>query len=457
MDNGQKSAADKKTRRRATGTQTIAIGFIIIIMAGALLLSLPIASRSGQEVSFIDALFTATTATCVTGLVVTDTYTQWNIFGQIVILLLIQVGGIGFMAVGTLFSMVINRRIGFRERMILSEAISLDSMSGVVRLTKSIIICVAVFEALGAVMLSFSFVPRFGPVNGIYKAVFHSVSAFCNAGIDLMGEVGQYSSLTSFVFDPLVNFTVMALIIVGGLGFTVWEDLYRFKKNRRLRLHTKLVLIISGLLIAGGFALFFIFEYSNPQTIGTFSLWNKIQASLFQSVTARTAGFNTIDLASMKDQSILVMMVLMMVGGSPGSTAGGIKTTTVGILIISAFVVARGSSKVHIFGKRVSNNQIMRALAIIILSIIIVCTGVLVLLAADNLTMKDAIFETVSAFGTVGLTLGVTTKLGTVSKLTVITLMYLGRVGVMTALMAIAKRQHSYDERITYPVETIIF
>jgi trk system potassium uptake protein TrkH len=361
------------------------------------------------------------------------------------------------MAVGTLFSMVINRRIGFRERMILSEAISLDSVSGVVRLTRSIIICVAVFETAGAVLLAFRFVPVFGAAGGIYKAIFHSVSAFCNAGIDLMGEVGRYSSLTSFVHDPIVNFTIMALIVIGGLGFTVWEDLYRFRQNRRLRLHTKLVLIISGILIAAGFVLFFVFEYSNPETIASFTLPQKIQAALFQSVTARTAGFNTVNLSAMREQSILIMIMLMLVGGSPGSTAGGIKTTTVGLLVISAMVVARGSSKVHIFGKRISENQIMRALAIIILSIIIVSTGVTVLLAADNLTMKDAIFETASAFGTVGLTLGITSKLGAVSKITLIMLMYLGRVGVMTAAMAITKRQHTYDERITYPVETILF
>lgn len=440
-----------------SGTQTIALGFLLIIFAGAVLLSMPFASRGGTSIGFLDALFTATTATCVTGLVVADTYTQWTLFGQIVILALIQVGGIGFMAIGTLFSMAINRRIGFRERMILSETISLDSVAGVVRLTKKILICVAVFETAGAVMLSMSFIPRFGPVNGIYKAVFHSVSAFCNAGIDLMGQLGEYSSLTHFVHDPIVNFTIMALITIGGLGFAVWEDLYNVRKTHRIRLHTKLVLIISGTLVAVGTVLFFMFEYHNSATIGGFTTVQKLQAALFQSVTARTAGFNTIDLAAMKEQSILVMIILMLIGGSPGSTAGGIKTTTVGLLVIAAFAVVRGSSKVHIFGKRISENQLLRAIAIIILSIFIVCAGVTVLLAADSLSLKDALFETVSAFGTVGLTLGVTGKLGAFSKITVIMLMYLGRVGVMTAAMAITKRQHTYEERITYPVETILF
>lgn len=440
-----------------SGTQTIALGFLLIIFAGAVLLSMPFASRGGTSIGFLNALFTATTATCVTGLVVADTYTQWTLFGQIVILALIQVGGIGFMAIGTLFSMAINRRIGFRERMILSETISLDSVAGVVRLTKKILICVALFETAGAVMLSMSFIPRFGPVNGIYKAVFHSVSAFCNAGIDLMGQLGEYSSLTHFVHDPIVNFTIMALITIGGLGFAVWEDLYNVRKTHRIRLHTKLVLIISGTLVAVGTVLFFMFEYHNSATIGGFTTVQKLQAALFQSVTARTAGFNTIDLAAMKEQSILVMIILMLIGGSPGSTAGGIKTTTVGLLVIAAFAVVRGSSKVHIFGKRISENQLLRAIAIIILSIFIVCAGVTVLLAADSLSLKDALFETVSAFGTVGLTLGVTGKLGAFSKITVIMLMYLGRVGVMTAAMAITKRQHTYEERITYPVETILF
>ncbi len=447
-----------KRRNSASATQIIALGFASIILFGTLLLALPIASRSGESIGFLNALFTATTSTCVTGLIVADTYTQWTLFGQIVILALIQIGGIGFMMAGTLFFMAARRKIGLRERMLLGETISADSMSGIIHFAKRILICVAVIEAVGAILLSIRFIPMFGPLKGIYKSVFHSVSAFCNAGIDLMGETEQYSSFTSVVHDPLINFTVMTLIIIGGLGFIVWENIVNhFRNGERIRLHTKLVLIISAVLTASGFIFFLAFEYSNPSTIGDFNIWQKIQAALFQSVTARTAGFNTIDLAAMNKPSILVMIILMLVGGSPGSTAGGIKTTTVGILVIAAYSVVRGSSKVNVSGRRIGTDQVMRAMAVVMLSIAVMFFGVTVLLVADGIGMEEAFFEVVSAFGTVGCTLGLTTTLSNVSKIMVIVLMYLGRVGVLTATMAITKQQHMYEEKVTYPVETILF
>lgn len=441
---------------RMSGTRIIALGFIAIILFGAILLSLPCASRGEGGVPFIDALFTATTSTCVTGLVVYDTFSAWTLFGQLVILILIQVGGLGFMSLATLFSMVINRRIGFRERMLLSEAISLSSVSGVVRMTRSVIICTICFEGIGAALLATRFIPEFGWCEGIYNAVFHSVSAFCNAGIDLMGKKGAFSSLTSYSGDFIVNATIASLIVIGGLGFMVWEDLYRYRQRRKLRLHTKLVLLISAALIIGGALMIFIFENDNPATLGRMPLWQKCMASLFQSITTRTAGFNTVPLDKMANPSILIMIALMLIGGSPGSTAGGIKTTTVGMLFITAVAVLRGSPQVHVFGRRIDATQIMRALAITTLSICIIALGGAVLLC-DSIPFKEAIYEAVSAFGTVGLTLGATDGLGTFSKMSVIIMMYFGRIGVLTALMAITKRQHTYEQQISYPVETIMF
>ena len=447
-----------KQRRSASATQIIAFGFAVMTLVGTVLLMLPIASRSGVSAGFVDALFTSAAAACVTGMTVADTYMQWSPFGQAVIFVLMQVGGIGFMTAGTMISMAAGRKIGLRERIVLGEAISSDSMSGIVAFVKKIIICVIVTELIGAAILAVRFIPLFGIADGIYKAVFHSVSAFCNAGIDLMGEMEEFSSLTYFVHDPLVNFTIMALIIIGGLGFLVWEDIYYyFKEKDRLRLHTKLVLIISAVLTAGGFVLFLVFEYSNPSTIGDFNIWQKLQAALFYSVSARTAGFSTVSLSEMSGQSVLVMMLLMLVGGSPGSTAGGIKTTTVGILVIAAYSVVRGASKVNIFGRSISTAQIMRAMAIVILSVIILFAGVLVLLTAEDIGMKEALFETAAAFSTGGATLGVTPKLGTASRLILVILMYMGRVGILTAAMAITKRQYMYEEKITYPAEAILF
>lgn len=458
MLENETSEESKFPRRRAhlSGTQIIALGFAVIILTGALLLTLPFASKIPGKMSFLDSLFTATTATCVTGLVVHDTFSTWTLFGQLVILSLIQVGGLGFMAVATLFSMAINRRIGFRERMILSEAISLSSVSGVVRLTKKIIICTAMFETAGAVMLATRFVPEFGWADGIYRSVFHAVSGFCNAGIDLMGSKEPFSSLTSYSGDFIVNMTICGLIVIGGLGFTVWEDLYRFRERRRLRLHTKLVLSITAFLIISGTILLYIFEVSNPDTIGKMPVWQQWMASFFQSVTTRTAGFNTVDMSKLTNPSALLMMVFMAIGGSPGSTAGGIKTTTIGILLLTAIAVIRGSSHVHLFGKRISKNQVMRALAITTISILLIGIGSTVLLC-DTIPFKEAIFEVISAFGTVGLTLGVTTDLGSFSKVIIIITMYMGRVGVLTALMAITKRQHTYEEKVSFPVETVLF
>jgi len=441
-----------------SGTQIIAIGFIMIILAGALLLTLPLSSRTGEWTPFIDAIFTATTSTCVTGLVVYDTFTHWSLFGQIVILVLIQTGGLGFMAIAALFSMALNKRISMKQRLVMSESISLESLGGIVRLMRKIMLCTIAFEGTGALLLATRFIPEFGVANGIYKAVFHSVSAFCNAGIDLMGEREAFSSFVHFAGDGVVNFTICALVITGGLGFYVWEDLWHFfRDKRRLRLHTKLVIVITASLCVFATVCFFIFEYSNPATMKNMTLYEKFLASVFQAVTIRTAGFNTIDFAAMNGASMIVTLVLMFIGGSPGSTAGGIKTTTFGVLLLTARAVTRGAPQVHIWGRRITDKQVLRALAIVVISMALVCTGAAILCAIENITIEVSLFEVVSAFATVGLTLGITTGLSDISKIVIILLMYLGRVGVLTAVFAIAKKQYNYENKISYPKETVLF
>jgi trk system potassium uptake protein TrkH len=445
-----------RSRFKLTGTQIIAIGFCLIILTGALLLKLPIASKSGESEPFVNTLFTATTATCVTGLVVADTYSNWTMFGQIVILLMIQTGGLGFMTMAALFALALNRRIGLKQRLLMSESINVSSISGIVRMTRNIILVTVCCEGLGALFLATRFIPEFGVAQGIYKSVFHAISAFCNAGIDLMGQKQPYSSLTSYMADPVVNLTICGLIIMGGLGFIVWEDIWHFVKGKRsLRFHTKLVLSITALLLGGGMVLILICEWTNPHTIQSLPLLQKIQAAFFQSVTARTAGFNTLDIAAMKNSSLFIMMLLMFIGGSPGSTAGGIKTTTFGILILAAISISRGSSHVHVFERRVESKAILRALSIVVISLGILFAGILLLSIFDDLSFTATIFEVISAFGTVGLTLGITPELSAPSRVVLILIMYLGRVGVMTAAMAIARRQKAFEDKLLYPKEEL--
>ncbi|MGN1059266.1 MAG: TrkH family potassium uptake protein [Clostridia bacterium] len=430
--------------------QWIVLVFLVIILLGACLLNLPAASKDGQSIGFLDALFTSASATCVTGLVVTDTYTHWTLGGQLVILLLIQIGGLGFMSVMTLFSMLLKRTISMQERMLLSETLSSGRLQGVVRLERRILQGTLAAEGIGAVALSFRFVPRFGPWKGLYFSIFHSISAFCNAGFDLMGGEQAYSSLTSFIDDPLVNLTVMALIVAGGLGFVVWSDLFEKRRWSRLSLHTKVVLTVSGSLILFGAVLIFLFESSNPDTLQHAGVGEKIWASLFQSVTARTAGFNTLPISQLKDSSVLIMIFLMFIGGSPGSTAGGVKTTTLGIIIASVLTALRGGRDVNLFQRRISQTVVFKSLVIIMLGLLIVSTGTLIILTVEHVTLSAAAFEAVSAFGTVGVSMGITPELSSVSKIALIFMMYIGRVGVMTTALAIMLR-HSGSAAIQYP------
>ena len=362
-------AAVTGVRRRAPKSRAmhaamvIAVGFALIILAGALLLMLPCAAKSGRATPFIDALFTATSATCVTGLVTVSTAVHWSLFGKCVILLLIQIGGLGFMSVMTAASLLLRRTITLRERMVIGAGFGLDSSGGIVRLMRRVLVGTFLLEGVGAGLLSIRFVQQFGPLRGVGMGVFHAVSAFCNGGFDLMGTPDDpFCSLVHYAGDPLVNLTIMALIVLGGLGFFVWSDVWDHRRFCRLSLHSKLVLAMSGVLLGGGFLLTLLFEWSNPATLGGMSVPHRLLAAAFQTVTLRTAGFNTIDQSALTDPSQAVACVLMLIGGSPGSTAGGLKTVTVAVLALSAVSALRGRTSVTAFGRTIEPRSICQML-----------------------------------------------------------------------------------------------
>lgn len=418
--------------RRLSSAQIIVLVFAAIILLGAVLLSLPFAAKPGVQISFLDALFTATSATCVTGLAIGDTFTLWSGFGQTVILLLIQVGGLGFMSVVALGSFLFRRRIGMRQRLVIAQGFALNELEGAVRIIRHVLIGTFLIEGVGALILTCRFAAAHPFPTALKWGVFHSISAFCNAGFDLMGELLPGSSLVLFAGDWLINLTIMALIVIGGLGFFVWEDLLRCRKTRRLTLHTKLVLCISGILILAGWVFVAILEWKNPNTIGNLPTNEKLLASLFQSVSTRTAGFATIDQASMTDASKTLSMALMFIGGSSGSTAGGIKTVTIGVLFLSAVYTALGKEDPHVFGRTISRQQINQALSIFLIVMSLAMLGSLALCILEQAPFLDCAYEAVSALATVGLSTGMTAGLCVVSKLMLILFMFFGRVGVMT-------------------------
>lgn len=424
---------------RFSQTQIIALGFFLIISIGALLLMLPISTRNGMGASFREALFTATSASCVTGLIVHDTYTFWSPFGQAVILALIQLGGLGFMTIATLFSLLLRRKIGIRERELLSESINSSHIGGIVRLTKKIAFGTLFCELAGAVFLTFRFCPDFGFWSGLWAAIFTSVSAFCNAGFDLLGRFGEYSSLTPYAGDVLVNVTIMLLIITGGIGFLVWDDIATHKFHwKRYDLHTKIVLSVSFLLTFGGAALFFLLEC---RASAGMSWTERILTSLFDSVTARTAGFNTTDTAALSNGSKLLTMILMFIGGSPGSTAGGIKTTTVAVLMAYAFSYVRRSASFGMFGRRFEDDSLKKASAVFFTNLSLALIATIIISAVQVLPLPDVLFETFSAIGTVGMSTGITRELLPVSQFIIIFLMYCGRVGSLSFATAISAKR----------------
>lgn len=445
----------KKKGKRVKPTQIVGVGFFLIILTGALLLMLPISSRTGEWTDFVTALFTSTSATCVTGLIVVDTYTHWSGFGQCVILLLIQIGGLGFMSIATLFSFLVRRTITMRERMIMTTSLNVDDMSGIVRMTRRVLLGTLLFEGIGAIVLSLRFMSDYGVADGIKKGVFHSVSAFCNAGFDLLGQTKPFSSLGLYVTDPIVNLTIMLLIIIGGIGFYVWNDLYEHHRFRHLRLHTKLVLITTAVLIFGGALFICVFEWNNPHSLGHLPVWARPMAALFESVTLRTAGFETIPQGAMTSQTHAVGILLMLIGGSPGSTAGGIKTVTLAVLVLTARSAMKGQREVTVFGRTLGTRNIVNAVTMLIIGVTLIFAGAIVLLTFDNAPFSASLFEATSAFCTVGLTIGITAQLGVVSHLTLIALMFLGRVGVLTLGVAVLMGQQS-EASIHYP-ETQVF
>lgn len=438
--------------KKFTQTQMIVIGFLLIILSGTLLLMLPIATREPGGASFLEALFTATSATCVTGLVVRDTYRYWTVFGQIIIILLIQIGGLGFMTVGVFFSIVLRRKIGLRTRGILQESVNTLQIGGIVRLAKKIIWGTVFFESVGAILLSIRFCKRFGLIKGIYYGIFHSISAFCNAGFDLMGSKTAYISFTEYAEDWLLNLTVMSLIVIGGIGFLVWDDISIHKlKIRKYKLHTKIVLVTTIFLVFGGALLFYLFEKNH--LMADMSASGVILSSLFSSITARTAGFNTIDTGILQDNSKLLTIILMYIGGSPGSTAGGIKTTTLAILIIYLRSNIKKINGCNVFGRRLDDDTIKKASAVMCTNLFLAMLAILIISTVQQLPLLDIMFEVFSAIGTVGMSTGITRDLTTVSRIIIIFLMYCGRVGSLSFALSLGANKKTVP--VGQPVEQI--
>lgn len=439
-------------------TQIMVLGFATIIIIGALLLNLPISTKSGESIGFLDALFTSTSSVCVTGLVVVDTATYWSMFGQIIIIGLIQIGGLGFMTATTLFALLIKKKINLRERLLLQESLNQGDLSGLVKLTRYVIIMTLTVEGIGALLLSTVFIPQFGLSRGIWYSIFHAISAFCNAGFDLMGSVsGPFSSLTAYVNNFTLTMTISLLIILGGIGFPVMIDIIKMRKFSKFNLHSKIVLISTVILISIGMIFMFLVEFNNPATLGRLDFGGKLLAAFFQSVTARTAGFNTIDLSLMHQASIFIMIILMFIGSSPASTGGGIKTTTLATLILSVRSFVYNKSDIELFGRRIENSTVRKSLGIFVLGITVVVLGTLVIsLSEPSFSLMDVGFEVVSAIATVGLSIGGSPSLSIIGKIFIMIFMFMGRVGSLTILMAISSTGIKKHQTIRYPEGKII-
>ncbi len=430
--------------------QILIFGFLLIILIGTFLLKLPVASAQ-QPLTWLEALFTATSAVCVTGLVVVDTGTRFTIFGQAVILALIQLGGLGFMTFATLVAFVLGRRIYFRERLLLQEALNHSSVEGIVRMVQRIVVFTLLMEGFGAVVFTARLTPVVGWPDGIWYGLFHAVSAFNNAGFDLMGN---FQSLTGFVADPVVNLMVALLVVIGGLGFAVITDMVFMRHWSRYNLHTRMVLVTTLVMLAGGWLFFWLTERSNPATLGSLDSATRAMAAAFQSVTARTAGFNTIDQGALLLPSQFFLLFLMFVGASPGSTGGGIKTTTFATLILTVRHIIRRQPDVVLFERRLPEMQIHKAVAIFFLSMSWVLLATLLLVFTEGADLLTTLFEVVSAFGTVGLSLGLTTELSVAGRVIIILTMFLGRLGPLTIFLALAAGEQKTS--IRYPEERVL-
>lgn len=438
----------KKVLNQFSSARIILFGFIIMIFLGASILSLPVSSRSGEFTPFIDALFTATSASCVTGLIVYDTATHWSLFGKIIIIAMIQCGGLGVVTMITVFTQVAGKKIGLRDRATLQSALSAPQIGGIVKLTSFIFKGTIIIEMIGALLMFPSFMKDFGVTKGIYYSIFHSISAFCNAGFDLMGDVSKFSSLTKYQSDVMINISIMLLILIGGLGFLIWKDMINYKFDmKRYSTQTKMVLVMSVVLVIFPSVLFFFTEFSSLE------IKTRILSSVFQAVTPRTAGFNTIDYTKFSDNGIAMTIILMLIGGGSGSTAGGIKMSTVFILVATMCSVLKQDKEVAVFKKRIEPDIIKNAVAVFALDIFLFIVGSMIISGIEGFSLKETMFECASAVATVGLTLGITPHLGTISKILLICMMYIGRVGGITLIFAAVNPKNNGNAR--YPKEQV--
>ncbi len=442
----------KRSKSALTNSRSIILGFLCIILIGALLLMLPIATKDGQETTFLGALFTAVSSTCVTGLVVYDTYTHWTLFGQLVLLALIQIGGLGFITIGTFVMIKLRKNIGLGRRVLIQESLNTLHIRGSVKLVQRIVIGTCLFEGVGALLLAIRFVPDMGLGRGIYYGVFHSVSAFCNAGFDLMGFTGEYSSFCSYFNDPWIILTLSALIIIGGIGFVVWEDLYINKWHvRRYSFQTKVVLVTTAVLLIGGTVLFMVLE--NQNLFAEMKPGEKLLSAFFCAVTPRTAGFNTVDTAALSNGGFMATIILMFIGGSPGSTAGGVKTTTVFVILLYIKAYLLRQKDCVAFQSRMDSEAVKKASIVVFITLILALVGCMIIFSSQDLALPDVLFEVFSAGGTVGMSTGVTRSLNSLSRVVIMILMFCGRMGSLTFAMSFTERRKTAD--IRYPEEQI--
>jgi len=448
----------KKKKFALSTTQIIALSFLVTILVGSVLLALPISSANGEAVPYVDALFMATTSTCVTGLVTLPTVSTWSLFGQIVILLLIQIGGLGVITIMSGIMLLFNRKMGLGHRLLIQDAFNLNTMSGLVKFVKKVLFGTLIIEGIGALLYMIVFIPKFG-AKGIWISIFNSVSAFCNAGIDIIAE----NSLCDFATNPLVNIVTSILIVLGGIGYIVWWDVIRVVNSRssrnkkifrHLTLHSKIAITFTLGLIVVGATLVLIFEYNNPTTIGNLSFFDKIQVALFQSVTTRTAGFASIPQENLTDASTIVSLVLMFIGGSPVGTAGGVKTVTIAVLVCTAFATIRNKNDVTMFGRRISEDLVRKSVAVMVAFVMIGVTSSVLLMATNDVSAIDALYEAISATATVGLSRNITAMLNLWGKLVIIVTMYLGRIGPITLAVMFGSKPQGQN-LISEPVEDV--
>ncbi|ATD55274.1 TrkH family potassium uptake protein [Clostridium chauvoei] len=426
-----------KKEIKLNGVQILALGFLTVIFLGAIILSLPISSANRESTSFLDSLFTSTSAVCVTGLVTLNTSAHWSVFGQTVIMMLIEIGGLGFMSFTTLIAIVIGKRITLRERLVMQEAMNTFSIQGLVSMVRYVFGFTFAVQLFGALLMSTQFIPKYGLKTGIFYSIFHSISAFCNAGFDLFGN-----SLVGYSDNIVIILVISALIIIGGIGFTVWLEIYHYKSGKRLTVHAKIVILMSVVLVFGGAILMFIFECRNPETLAGMNFKDKVLNAFFASVTPRTAGFNSISINGMTMAGKFLTILLMFIGGSPGSTAGGLKTSTFGIIILTVISVIKGREDTEVFGRRFAKELVYKAFALLFIGVgLIIVVTMMLSYTEVGATFMDLLYETTSAFGTVGLTTGLTPNLSNIGKVLIMLMMYFGRVGPLTVALALTRKR----------------